>query len=76
MNTLANTCILGVFLFLTPERFAGATARVARDVGRSFGRTEKEVGTMNTLTSGWKYIFTAAPTSVAGPRPIFGPTAS
>jgi hypothetical protein len=31
---------------------------------------------MNTLTSGWKYTFTAAPTSVAGPRPIFGPTAS
>jgi hypothetical protein len=44
MNAVVKCCIVGVFLFLTPERPAGVEARVARPVSRSHGMTEKEVG--------------------------------
>lgn len=72
MNSVANGHIHDVFLFLTPERLAGVTARVARPVSRSHGRTEKEVGKMITLTRGWMYTFTATPASVAAARPKVG----
>ncbi|MET1064731.1 MAG: hypothetical protein ABWX85_07145, partial [Arthrobacter sp.] len=76
MNALVRQRIHGVFLFLTPGRPAGVEARVARPVSRSHGITEKEVGKMITLTSGWMYCITAIPASDAEPRPNFGPTAS
>ena len=77
MNSVGNCRIRSVFLFLTPERLAGVTARVARPVSRSYGRTEKEVGKMMiTLTSGWMYTATATPASFAVPRPNVGLTVS
>jgi len=72
MNSVVKCHIHSVFLFLTPERLAGVTARVARPVSRSYGRTEKEVGKMNTLTSGWMSTFTATPASDAAARPKVG----
>ena len=77
MNSVGNCRIRSVFLFLTPGRLAGVTARVARPVSRSHGRTEKEVGKMMiTLTSGWTHSTTATPASFAEPRPNVGLTVS
>jgi hypothetical protein len=44
MNAVVKCCIHGVFLFLTPGRPAGVKACVARPVGRSRDKAEKEVG--------------------------------
>ncbi len=72
MNYVVNGRIHGVFLFLTPVRLARVPARVARPVSRSYGRTEKEVGKMITLTRGWMYTLTATPASDAAARPKVG----
>jgi hypothetical protein len=66
---LVNSAIHGVTLFLIPEQSAGIEACATQSVICGSAKTEKEVGKMITLTSGWKMTVAGTPAFAVRRRP-------